>query len=78
MRARGIDEATLWTLHLGARTAVCRMVRHAHGYELRLELAGEVFLSEVCGDDASAERCQEGWRAGLEEKGWVGSLIPDR
>jgi hypothetical protein len=65
------EEATWWTLSKAGRHAVCRMFSHPLGHELRLELAGELFLSEVCRNDDDVLRCQERWRAGLEEKGWA-------
>lgn len=64
------EEATWWTLHRGRESAVCRMYSAAVGHELRLELAGELFLSEVCRSDEEVLGCQERWRRGLEEKGW--------
>ena len=64
------EEATWWTLSKDGRTAVCRMFSHPLGHELRLELSGELFLSEVCRSDDDVLGCQERWRVGLEEKGW--------
>lgn len=64
------EEATWWILNMEGRSAVCRIFSHPAGHELRLEISGEPFLSEVCRDDEDVLGCQERWRAGLEEKGW--------
>lgn len=62
--------AEWWTLKKGPRRAVCRMLTHIFGHELRLEVSRELVASEVCRDDESILNCQERWRAGLEAKGW--------
>jgi hypothetical protein len=68
------EEATWWTIQNAHRRAVCRMFSHPLGTELRLELAAESFLSEVCRTDEDVLGCHEWWRAGLEEKGWTERL----
>lgn len=64
------EEATWWTLQRAGQRAICRMFRHPTGYELRLEISNEPFVSEVCRQDDDVLACQERWRAGLEQKGW--------
>jgi hypothetical protein len=64
------EEATWWTLKKGQRRAVCRMLSHVFGHELRLEVSRELVASQVCRTDEAILECQARWRTGLEEKGW--------
>jgi hypothetical protein len=65
--------AVWWTLRRGGRAfeAICRMFPHEFGFELRLEIAGELISSQVCRNDDEVLTCQETWRAGLEAKAWT-------
>jgi hypothetical protein len=46
------------------------MFTHAFGHELRLELADEIVVSQVCRSHEDILGCQKTGRAALEAKGW--------
>lgn len=64
--------AVWWTLRREGRPgeAVCRMVTHIFGHELRLEVRAQLVESQLCRTDEEVLACQARWRAGLEAKGW--------
>ena len=66
------EEAVWWGLRREATkgAAICRMLTHPLGHELRLELCGQLAESEVCQTDEDVLTCQERWRAALETDGW--------
>ena len=67
------DLAVWWTLRRGSgpQRAVCRMLTHPFGHELRLEVRRKLVASEACGSDETVLSTQEAWRSALEAKGWV-------
>ena len=67
------ERAVWWTLRRGSgpQRAICRMLTHPLGHELRLELRGKLVASEVCRSDETVLSTQEAWRGALEAKGWV-------
>jgi hypothetical protein len=71
------EEALWWTLRRDATkgAALCRMLTHPLGHELRLEVSGQVVQSQVCRTDEDVLTCQERWRAVLEMKGWTRGTI---
>jgi len=64
------EVAVWWTLHKGQPRAICRMLAHVFGHELRLEVKKQLVESQVCKTDEEVLSCEERWRAGLEAKGW--------
>lgn len=50
--------------------AVCRLFSHLFGWELRLEVNGELQRSEVCRSEDQVFSTFEQWKAGMVEKGW--------
>jgi hypothetical protein len=48
----------------------CRLFSHALGFELRLEVNGEVLRREVCPERIAAFLISEAWRAELIQRGW--------
>jgi hypothetical protein len=47
------------------------MFSQVFGYELRLEVKGQLVESQVCRNEDEILRCQERRRMGLERKGWT-------
>lgn len=64
------EVAVLWTLRKYGRDAVCRLLTHVFGHELRIEVAGLLLSSVVCRTDDDVSDYQEGWRSALEDSGW--------
>lgn len=50
--------------------AVCQLVTHPLGWELRLEIAGSLQRSEVCRTHDEVLDTSETWKAGMLENGW--------
>ena len=50
--------------------AACRLVTHALGWELRLEVAGSLQRSHVCRSQDEVLDVSEQWKAAMVEKGW--------
>jgi len=50
--------------------AACRLVTHALGWELRLEVAGSLQRSQVCRSQDEVLDTSEQWKAAMMEKGW--------
>jgi hypothetical protein len=50
--------------------AACRLVTHALGWELRLEVVGSLQRSEVCRTQDEVLDTSEQWKAAMIEKGW--------
>jgi hypothetical protein len=50
--------------------AVCQLWTHAFGWELRLEIAGDLQRSEVCRSQEAVFTTFETWKAAMIEKGW--------
>lgn len=50
--------------------AVCRLVTHPLGWELRLEVGGSVQRAEVCRSHDAALDASARWKAGMMETGW--------
>ncbi len=50
--------------------AVCQLVTHQLGWELRLEIAGSVQRSEVCRTHDAVLDTSESWKDGMIENGW--------
>jgi hypothetical protein len=51
--------------------AVCHLVTHPLGWELRLEVAGSLQRSQVCRSQDEALDTSEQWKAAMIEKGWA-------
>ena len=71
------EEALWWTLwrETTKGAALCRMLTHPLGHELRLEVCGQVVQSQVCHTDEDVLSCQERWRGTLEMKGWTACSV---
>ena len=50
--------------------AVCSLVTHQFGWELRLEVAGSLQRSQVCRTQDDVLEVSDQWRGALVEKGW--------
>jgi hypothetical protein len=53
------------------RVAVCRLLTHVLGWEVRLEVDGELQRSQVCRSQDEVLTLGEQWGAALREKGWI-------
>jgi hypothetical protein len=51
--------------------AVCRLLSHQLGWELRLEVNGDLQRSEVCRSQDEVLATGEQWKTAMVEKGWV-------
>lgn len=51
--------------------AICRLVPHPLGWELRLEMAGALQRSQVCRSQEEIFDTSDQWKAALLEKGWA-------
>jgi hypothetical protein len=51
--------------------AVCHLVTHPLGWELRLEIAGSLQRSQVCRSQDEVLDTSEQWKTGMAEKGWI-------
>jgi hypothetical protein len=52
------------------REAVCRLLSHQLGSELRLEVDGDLQRSQVCRSHDEVMDTGEAWKAAMIEKGW--------
>ena len=50
--------------------AACRVVAHALGWELRLEVAGSLQRSHVCRTRDEVLETSDQWKAAMIDKGW--------
>ncbi len=50
--------------------AACRLVTHALGWELRLEVSGSLQRSQVCRSQDEVLDTSEQWMAAMIGKGW--------
>lgn len=50
--------------------AVCSLLTHSLGWELRLEIGGSLQRAEVCRSQDTALDTSAQWRAGMVETGW--------
>jgi hypothetical protein len=50
--------------------AACRLITHALGWELRLEIAGSLQRSQVCRTQDEVLETSEQWKVAMIEKGW--------
>ena len=68
-----VDVGELFILHKGSRKAVCRLLTHQLGWELRLFIGEqtEIVQTKVCRDQEDVLSTGEQWKAALAEKGWV-------
>ena len=53
-----------------AKEAVCRLLSHQFGCELRPEASGELIASQVCRNNEQVLTTQEQWKKAVVEKGW--------
>jgi hypothetical protein len=51
--------------------AVCHVVTHALGWELRLEVEGSLQRSQVCRTQDEVLDMSEAWKAAMLAKGWL-------
>lgn len=51
--------------------AICHLWTHHLGWEVRLEIAGDLHRSEVCRSQDEVFTAGETWKAAMIEKGWV-------
>ena len=55
----------------------CQMLSHQFGWELHLDVDGDVARTVVCRSQDEVLNTQEQWREGLEGKGWMRRARPD-
>lgn len=60
-----------WTLRKGERVAECRIVPHALGCELRVDVDRETRLTQVHRQEADADIHAATLEDGFREKGWA-------
>lgn len=65
------DLGELFILRKSGREAVCKLTTHQFGWELRLEVAGELRRSCVCRSQEEVFSTGEEWKAAMVEKGWI-------
>jgi hypothetical protein len=53
-----------------AHEASCQVWTHQFGWELRLEVNGDLLRSQVCRSEAAVRETADTWKAALLEKGW--------
>lgn len=58
------------THHSAALEASCKLFSHESGWELRLELAGSLQRSQVCGSQDDVLATAERWRTSMLENDW--------
>jgi hypothetical protein len=51
--------------------AVCRLLSHQLGWELRLEVNGDLQRSQVCSSQDEVLATGEEWNGAMLEKGWT-------
>jgi hypothetical protein len=68
---RPTEIGTTWTLQKRGHRACCRVVTHLLGFELRLDVDGDLARSAVCRSVAEVETTLAQWRAGLDGAGWT-------
>ena len=50
--------------------AVCQMLTHQDGWELRLEISGSLQRSEVCRSQDDVLEVAERWKTSMSDNGW--------
>lgn len=65
-----VDLGEAWRLRKGAFEAVCRLVSHQFGWELRLVVNDALTRSQVCRSQEDVLETYERWRAAMIERGW--------
>ena len=65
-----MQEEIVWTLRKYDRDAVCRLVPHVFGHELRVEIAGTLLSSVVCRTDDEVLDYKTAWLSALADTGW--------
>lgn len=61
----------LWTLHKGAHVTTCDLWNHPIGAEVRVDIDGDLLLSEASRDVLALVTGAVAWRAQFEVKGWT-------
>ena len=56
----------------GEHAATCELWSHQSGWELRLDVGGEIRRRQVCRTQDEVFDCTQAWRHALLEKGWRG------
>jgi len=69
------DDLIVWIVRKDGRDAICRLVPHVLGNELRVEIAGTLLLSAVCQTDDDVLDYHPTWRSALEEAGWARLIL---
>jgi hypothetical protein len=69
-----VEQGHLFRLHKqrGERRldAICRLMSHQFGWEVVLDVNGELQRSQVCQSQDDVLSTGEQWRAGMIEAGW--------
>ena len=63
-------QAEWFRLTKGTRQAVCTMYSHQFGWEMWLEIDGDLIQSHVCRDQEEVFSTWEKWQAAMKEKDW--------
>jgi hypothetical protein len=61
----------MFVLKKGDRAAECQLWSHWSGWELRLEIRGEMVRTLACRSQEEVFSTAETWKAAMREKGWA-------
>jgi hypothetical protein len=70
-RGEPVSLGEVFILMKSGRQARCLLLTHQLGWELRLEVAGELAQSQVCRNQEDVLSAGESWKAALMGKGWL-------
>jgi hypothetical protein len=65
------DLGVMWSLHKGERRMHCRLSNHPVGWELRLDVDGELVRSQVCRAEGDVFDLSDEWRTVAVAASWV-------
>lgn len=68
-----VDQGELFILKKGVKRAVCKLVSHPFGWELRLYVGSpeNIIQTQVCRTEEDVFSTGEAWKAKMREKGWA-------
>jgi hypothetical protein len=70
-RGEPVRLGEIFILNKDNRTARCHLQTHQLGWELRLEVDGELVRSQVCRDQEEVLSTGEGWKLAMKKRGWA-------
>jgi hypothetical protein len=69
-RGTPVHIGDMWTLKIGLRKATCVLVSHPLGAEMRCDVDGEMFGTQVGRNLNELLDASDRWRKAFTEKGW--------